>query len=131
MKRIEGRSHNERRQHRLCARPGSLRPAYRAAALAYRSMRQQGYMDLEAHRAAREAVSEVRPDLTVEDAGWWLAPQSSSRPRITASGSGEASRLESDERCLKPHPPSHSGPALDEQIKKFSVAVGETGAGER
>jgi hypothetical protein len=29
-----------------------LRPAYRAAALAYRAMRQQGYMDLEAGRAA-------------------------------------------------------------------------------
>ena len=46
----------------------SLRPAYRAAALAYRSMRQQGYMDLEASRAATAAVCEVLPEIPADEA---------------------------------------------------------------
>jgi hypothetical protein len=46
-----------------------LQRAYRTAALAYRGMRQQGHMDLEAHRGATEAVVGVRPDLTAAEAG--------------------------------------------------------------
>jgi hypothetical protein len=46
----------------------NLKPAYRAAALAYRSMRQRGYLDLDAFLAARDAVVHVRPDFTVKEA---------------------------------------------------------------
>jgi hypothetical protein len=46
-----------------------LKPAWRAACIAYRKVRQAGQLDQPAWLAARAAVLAVRPDLGQDDAG--------------------------------------------------------------
>jgi hypothetical protein len=48
---------------------GGMRDAWRAAALAYRTVRQQGASDQPAWLAAREAIRKVRPELDDVSAG--------------------------------------------------------------
>lgn len=46
--------------------PGNdLKPAWRAACIAYRKVRQAGQLDQPAWLAARAAVLEVRPDIVI------------------------------------------------------------------